>query len=162
MKNSINAKKKGIHSMTISDQAKNEMNAYQKGLLENPTIQDALTIMAVYAAQIDPEDCEKDINRIGTILENHPDFDEKRKEILSRVNYYVNSIEAVDLKQAVEIAMNVLKDPALNKSAFALAAKVALPDNILTDDRKDILEKIAAGLYLDDDFVQQALGKVTK
>ena len=148
--------------MTISDEAEKEIKAYQKGPLENLTVQDALTIIAVYAAQIDPKDCEKDINRIGAILERRPEFDEKREKILTRINYYANSIEALDLHKAVEVATDVLKTPALKKSAFALAAKAALPDNILTDDGKDILEKIAARLYLDDDFVQQAIAKVTK
>ncbi len=43
------------------------MAAYQKSPFEDSTIQDALTLVAVYAAQTDPQDCEKDVKRIGII-----------------------------------------------------------------------------------------------
>ena len=148
--------------MTISDEVKKEMNAYQKGPFDDLSVQDALTIIVVCAAQMDPDNCEKDVRRIESIFENRPEFDEKRKEIFTRINTYVNSIQAMDPRQALEIAANVLRLPELKKSAFELAAEAALPDRVVTDEKNEILEKIAARLYLDDEFVQHTIEKITK
>jgi tellurite resistance protein len=148
--------------MTISDEVKKEMNAYQKGPFKDLTVQDALTIIVVCAAQMDPDDCERDVRRIESIFENCPEFDEKRKEIFSRINTYVNSMQAMDPQQAVEIAANVLRHPELRKSAFELAAEAALPDGVITDEKREILDNISARLYLDDEFVQHSIEKITK
>ncbi len=148
--------------MTISDEIKKEIDAYQKGPFEDLTVQDALTIIVVYAAQVDPEACEEDVRRIESIFENRPEFDEKRKGIFARINTYVNSMQATDPQQALETAANVLKHPELRRSAFELAAEAALPDRVITDEKKKILEKIAARLYLDDEFVQHTIEKIRK
>ena len=47
--------------MTLSNEIKKEMAAYQSGPFEDLTIQEALTIIAVYAAQMDPKKCEDDV-----------------------------------------------------------------------------------------------------
>jgi len=145
--------------MTISDEVKKEMNAYQKGPFEDLTVQDALTIIVVYAAQIDPEDCKKDVKRIESILENCPEFDEKRKGIFARINTYVNSMQALDPEQALEIATDVLKKPQAKRSAFEIAFEAAVPDRVLTEEKKGILENIAAKLYSNRKFMQRAIEK---
>lgn len=148
--------------MTISNKPRKEMNAYQKGPFKDLTVQDALTIIVVCAAQMDPDDCEKDVRRIESIFENCPEFDEKRKEIFSRINTYVNSIQVINPQQVVEIAANVLRHPELRNSAFELAAEAALPDGVITDEKKEILDNISARLYLDDKFVQHTIDKIAK
>ena len=148
--------------MTISDEVKKEMNAYQKGPFDDLSVQDALTIIVVCAAQMDPDDCEKDVRRIESIFENCPEFDEKRKEIFARINTYVNSMQAMDPQQALEIAAEVLRHSELKKTAFELVAEAALPDRVITDEKKKTLEKIAARLYLEDEFVQHTIEKITK
>ena len=55
--------------MSLADDAKKEIAAYQSAPLEDLTVQDTLVIIAVYAAQIDPEDCRENIQRIGGVLE---------------------------------------------------------------------------------------------
>jgi len=41
-------------------------------------------------------------------------------------------------------------------------AEAALPDRVITDEKEEILDKIAARLYLDDEFVQHTIERITK
>ena len=145
--------------MTLSNKIKMEIAAYQKGPFEDLTIQDALTIIAVYAAQMDPGDCEQDVSRIEAIAESRPEFVEKRKGILARINTYVNSMQVMDHRKALEIAAHALKNPKLKKTAFELAAEVALRDKVLTNEKKATLDNIASQLSIDDQFAQRAIEK---
>ena len=45
-----------------------EKKVFQTGLFDDLTVQDGFTIIALYAAQLDPEDCEEDIDRIIALL----------------------------------------------------------------------------------------------
>jgi hypothetical protein len=140
---------------------KKEMAAYQKGPFEDLTIQDALTLIAVCTAQMDYEDCETDVKRIEAVAESRPEFVEKRKDISSRINRYVNSLPAMDRQKAVEIAADVLKNPELKKAAFEFATEVVLPEKVLTDEKQAILDSIATHLSLDRHFAQQIIEKFT-
>lgn len=137
------------------------MAACQKGPFEDLTIQDALIIIAVYAAQMDTLDCEKEVKRIEAIAESHPEFVEKRENIFHRINRYINSMPAMDPQKALEIACAAL-NPELKKTAFELAAEVALPDKVLTVEKKAVQDNIAAKLSIDRDFAKQAFEKFTR
>ena len=118
--------------MTLSNETKKEMAAYHSGPFEDLTIQEALTIIAVYAAQMDPKKCEDDVKRIVATAERLPEFVAKKESIFSFVNKFINSMQTIDSQKAVEIAANGLTTE-LRKTAFKLAAEVALPDKVLTD-----------------------------
>ena len=137
------------------------MAAYQKSPFEDLTIQDALTLIAVYAAQTGPQDCEKDVKRIGNIAERRPEFVEKKGNIFRRINKYMNSMQRIDPQKALEIACDVL-NPKLKKIAFDIAAEVALPDKVLTAEKKTILNDIATKLLIDREFAKQTLNKFTQ
>ena len=142
--------------MSLDDNAKIEMAAYQSGPLEDLTIQDALVIIAVYAAQIDPEDCREDIQRIEGVLEKCEFCVEKKKGILSRINKFANTMQAIDPLKVVEIAAKILK-PELRETAFELAAEVAMPDKVLTDQKKEALDTLAAKLSVGAEFVKKTI-----
>jgi hypothetical protein len=144
--------------MAIIDETKKEMAAYEKGPFENLAVQDALIIIAVYAAQMDPQDCESDVERIEAIAESRPEFVEKKAEIFARINTYVNAMRAMDPQQAVEIAADVLNAELKNR-AFDFAAEVALPDNVLTDEKQALLDNLAAALSIDREFARQTTAK---
>jgi hypothetical protein len=144
--------------MTIANEIKKEIAAYEKGPFEGLTIEDALTIIAVYTAQMDPQDCEKDVKRIAAIAENHPEFVKKRKGILARINTYANSMRAMDPIKAVEIAAGALNSEQ-KKTAFKLAVDVALPEKVLTPEKKTILDDIAAKLAVDREYAKQVIEK---
>ena len=147
--------------MTISNNSKREMAAYQKGPFEDLTIQDAFTIIAVCVARMDYEDSAIDVKRIEAIAESRPEFIEERKYIVSRINRYVNSLPTVDLQKAVEIAADALKSPGLSEAAFEFASEVLLQGMVLTDKKKAILDSIATYLSIDHYFAQKIIEKVT-
>jgi hypothetical protein len=146
--------------MSLSNEIKKELTAYEKGPFEELTIEDALSIIAIYAAHMDPQNCQKDIKRIAAIAEQHPEFLKKRKGIFARINMYVNSMQAMDPRKAVEIAAEAL-NPKLKKTAFELAVEVAAPNKVLTDEKKPILDDIANRLSVDSEFAHRTIEKFT-
>ena len=144
--------------MTLFYETKSEMAAYQSGPFEDLTIQEALTIIAVYAAQMDPKKCEDDVKRIVATAERFPEFVAKKESIFSFVNKFINSMQAMDPQKAVEIASNGLTME-LRKTAFKLAAEVALPDKVLTDKKKSVLDSLETKLSISSEFAQKTIEK---
>jgi len=62
--------------------------------------------------------------------------------------------------KAVEIASDVLT-PELRKTAFELAVEVALPEKVLTDEKKAVLDTLERKLSIDREFAQKAIEKLT-
>jgi hypothetical protein len=137
-------------SLTEGHEAGTE--AYQSWMLKDLTIQDAITIIAVYAAQMEPEDWTKGIKRIETILKKCEFCVEKKKGIISRINKFTNRMRANPLK-TVEIAAKILT-PELKEVAFELAVEVAIPEKILTKKNKETLDTLATLLSIDNEFVK--------
>jgi hypothetical protein len=144
--------------MSLSNETKKEMAAYQSGPFEDLTIQEALTIIAVYAAQIDPKKCKDDVKRIVATAAHLPEFVAKKESITSFVNKFINSMQAMDSQKAVEIASNELTME-LRKTAFKLAAEVALPDKVLTDQKKAVLDNLEKKLSISSEFAQKTIEK---
>ena len=144
--------------MTLSNETKKGMAGYQSGPFEDLTMQEALTIIAVYAAQIDPEKCQDDVKRIVATAERLPEFVAKKESIFSIVNKFINSMQAIDSQKAVEIAANGLTTE-MRKSAFKLAAEVALPDKVLTDKKKSVLDNLETKLSISSEFAQKTIEK---
>jgi tellurite resistance protein len=147
--------------MTISNELKKEIEAYEKGPFEDMTLQDAFVIIAVYVARIDPQDCEKDIRRIEKIAETRPEFVQKRKDLFSRINTYANSILVIGPQKALQIAADALIHPEHKNAAFDFAVEVAMPGGVLTDEKKVMLDKIAAELSIDRKLARQTIEKFT-
>ena len=144
--------------MALSNETKNEMAAYQWGPFKDLTIQEALTIIAVYAAQIDPKKCEDDVKRIVATAERLPEFVAKKESIFSFVNKFINSMQAIDSQKAVEIAANGLTTE-MRKTAYKLAAEVALPDKVLADEKKSVLDCLETKLSISSEFAQKTIEK---
>ena len=144
--------------MTLSNETKNKMAAYHSGPFEDLTIQEALTIIAVYAAQMDPKKCEDDVSRIVATAERFPEFVAKKESIFSFVNKFINSMQTIDSQKAVEIAANALTTE-LRKTAFKLAAEIALPDKVLTDKKRSILDSLETKLSISSEFAQKTIEK---
>jgi hypothetical protein len=142
--------------MTLSNETKAEMAAYHSGPFEDLTIQEALTIIAVYAAQMDPKKCADDVKRIVATAERFPEFVAKKESIFSFVNKFTNSMQAIDSQKAVEIAANGLTTE-LRKTAFKLAAEVALPDMVLTDKKKLVLDRLETKLSISSDYAKKTI-----
>ncbi|MEE4264447.1 MAG: hypothetical protein V2I56_17320 [Desulfobacteraceae bacterium] len=145
--------------MTPSEKNENKAAVYQTGTFDNLTVQEALTIIAVFAAQMAPDNCEEDIMRIGAIAMDHSEFVETKENILKRINKFVNPMLTTgDQIRAVEIANTVLT-PELRNKAFELAAEVALLDRVLTDEKKTVLDTLENKLSINREFAQKTIEK---
>ena len=147
--------------MAENDTLDKEMAAYQAGPFDDVKIQEALTIIAVYAAQMDHQNCEADVKRIEAILASHHLFVARKKEIFSLINKYVNEMEVRDPHQVMELVADALT-PEQKKTAFELAVEVALPDKILTTEKRKMLDTLKDRLSIGTDFVEQAIRKQTE
>ena len=142
--------------MSLTDDYKKELAAYQSGPFEDLTVQDALAIISVYAIQMDLEDSQEDIKRIEGVLEKCEFCVEKKEGIFSRINNFANRMQAIDPLKAVEIAVKILK-PEIRETAFELATEVAMPDHVLTDERKEALDTLATKLSIGEEFVKKTI-----
>jgi hypothetical protein len=147
--------------MAETDTLDREMAAFQAGPLDDVKIQEALTIIAVYAAQMDHQNCEADVKRIEAILESHDLFVARKKEIFSLINKFVNEMEVRDPHKALEITAKVLS-PDQKKTAFELAVKVALPDKNLTAEKRKMLDTLKDRLSISTDFVEKTIRNQTE
>jgi len=147
--------------MTNPNDTHQEMAAYDKGPYQDLTYQDALTIITICAAQMDPEDCQQDIRRAAKIILKHPEFEGCEEGISNRLNMYVNSMQVVTPQHALVLAADVLKNSEAKRSAFELAVKVAMTGKVLAEEKKAVLETIADKLHIDQDFMQRLVQELT-
>ena len=142
--------------MAETDTLDKEMAAYQAGPLDDVKIQEALTIIAVYAAQMDYQNCEADVKRIEAILASHHLFVARKKEIFSLINKYVNEMEVRDPHKVMEVAANALT-PEQKKTAFELAVEVALLVRNITDDKEKVIDTLKDRLSIDNEFANHVI-----
>ena len=88
-----------MHSSEMSD---SEKMVFQTGIFDGLTVQDSFTIIALYAAQLDPEDCEADIDRIMALLNSEALFSEEHSISRDRINKFQNSIEKEIVEKTID------------------------------------------------------------
>ena len=147
--------------MAETDTSDKEMAAYQTGPFDDVKIQEALTIIAVYAAQMDYQNCEADVKRIEAILESHHLFVARKKEIFSLINKFVNEMEVGGPHKALELAADALTAEQ-KKTAFELAVEVALADKNLTAGKRKMLDSLKDRLSISTDFVVKTIRNQTE
>jgi hypothetical protein len=146
--------------MASTDTLDNELTAYQVGPFEDIKIQEALTIIAVYAAQLDYRNCETDVKRIEAILECHPLFVARKKEIFSLINKFVNEMEVRGPNKGLKVAVDALA-PEQKKAAFELAVGVALSDKKLTDEKRKMLDTLKDRLSISNELAEEVIKNKT-
>ena len=147
--------------MINSYETERKNDAYKSRPFRKLVVQDAIIIIAIYAAQIDPSHSEEEINRIERIAESYPVCVEKKKGILSRINLFVNEMRKVDRDKAFEIAMEMLT-PELRKTAFELAAEVVITGNKLLDQKREFLEKLMEKMYIETQFAGKFIERLNE
>ena len=147
--------------MDKTDTLDKEMAAYQAGPFDDVNIQEALTIIVVYAAQMDYQNCEADVKRIEAILESHHLFVARKKEIFSLINKFVNEMGLRDPHKALEIAADALT-PEQKKTAFELAVEVALPDKNLTAAKKKLFNTLKERLSISNELAEALIRDTTE
>ena len=147
--------------MFNSYETERKNDAYISRPFRKLVVQDAIIIIAIYAAQIDPSHSEEEINRIERIAESCPVCVEKKKGILSRINLFVNEMRKVDRDKAFEMAMEILT-PELRKTAFEMAAEVVITGNKLLDQKREILEKLMEKMSIETQFAGKFIERLNE
>lgn len=142
--------------MAKGDALDKEMAAYRTGPLEDVKIQEAMTIIAVYAAQMDYQNCEADVKRLEAILEHHHLFVARKNEVFTLIKKFVNEMEVRGPHKALKIAAAALT-PEQKNIGFELAVEVALPDENLSAEKKKMLDTLKDRLSISSDFAEQAV-----
>ena len=145
--------------MENSEISEREKKVFQTGLFDNLTVQDAITIIALYTAQLDTKDCQKEIDRISDFLNSDDLFSEKYSETQDRINKFQNSMEKVTPLHAIEKATKVLK-PELRQKAFNLAARIGKATQEIRTIK--ILESLASKLLIEKEIVQKTIDSTLK
>jgi hypothetical protein len=111
--------------MENSTMSEREKKVFQTGLFDNLTVQDAVTIIALYAANLELEEGKEDLEAtILEVLSKDKLFREDPSHITSRINKFSISMEEVNPLNAVIRAAEVLT-PELQQKAFLLAVQIA-------------------------------------
>lgn len=151
--------------MKLHDEQKGEIKGLIESLIGDFTINDALILIAVCAAkeQAAPGDEPIDeANRIADLAQNHPIFAGINDSIEPSINKFMNLISTTtDLVKPVDMAANLL-EPQFKKGAFGWAAEITMPDGVLTEERKSILDKYALVLNVDRNDAQKIIVDVSK
>ena len=136
-----------------------EKMAFQTGLFDDLTVQDSFTLIVLYAAQLDPEDCEEDIDRIMALLNSDALFAGEHLITRDRINKFQNSMEKVNPLNAVEKATKVLT-PELRQKAFMIAAQIGKAIQEIRSAK--ILEILATKLSIEKETVEKAIDSSLK
>jgi hypothetical protein len=115
---------------------------------KNLTLQDSLTAIAVYAAQIDPKEPYEDIKRIEALAKKNTLFTEKPEALRSRINKFVNSMSIGNPLDTVKRAANSLT-PEYREIAFKWAAHLISAKKKLSEQQYEILEDLKIKLSID-------------
>ncbi len=140
-----------------------EMDAYEKDLIEDLTINDALILVAVCATKeeaVREGDESVDAKRITALAQDHPLFLNLSDSIKPSLNKFMNMIRTEDTVKYVAAAAKVLK-PEHKETAFTWAAKILMPDGVLTETRKNILDKYSMLLNIDMKTAQRILVQIS-
>jgi hypothetical protein len=140
--------------MDESEMSDGEKMVFQTGLFADLTIQDSFTIIALYAAQLDSEDCKEDIDRIMAILNSDALFSEEHPISRDRINKFQNSMEKVNPLNAVERATKVLT-PELRQKAFMIAARIAKAMEEIRSAKN--LQNLATKLSIEKEILEETI-----
>jgi hypothetical protein len=134
------------------------IEVFDKKKLDDLSANDALLLIALCAAMERADGdrtCEDDVERIAALAKKHPIFAQRPDSVYSSLNRFVNMLKSTqDYKELVQQAAHGLM-PNLRKTAFTWTVEVLIPDGILTKARKDILDKYALLLNIDNHIARE-------
>ena len=136
-----------------------EKLVFQTAPFDDLTVQDSFAIIILFAAQLDPEDCEEDIDRIVAILNSDASFSEGHLITRNSINKFLNSMEKVNPLKAVERAARMLT-PELQQKAFIIAAQIR--EAIQEMQSAKILESLATTLSIEKELVEKTIDSTLK
>jgi hypothetical protein len=145
--------------MRIVEKKVKENNAYETKLEEDLTINEALILVAVCAAKehaVADSNQSGEAKQIAVLANEHPIFSDLSDSIEPCVNRFMNMTKQADTTKYVSAAANTLKQKH-KETALKWAAMILMPDGVLTETRKNILDKYALLLNIGDNAAQDIL-----
>lgn len=146
------------------NQQSTEITEFKENLIGDLTINEALILIAVCAAKersVIDENLNDEAGRIATLARNHPVFTGLEDSIEPSINKFMNIIDTTtDLVKPASTAANVL-DSRFKETAFGWFAEIIMPDGVLTQERKNILDKYALLLNIPQNDARQTIVKVS-
>jgi hypothetical protein len=143
--------------MENSEMSQREQKVFQTGLFDDLTVQDMLTIIAIFAAYYDPEDRGETLDRIMEILSSDALFEEKESHTADRINKFTISMKEVEPLNAVKKAAISLT-PELRKKAFKHAVQICKTAQEIRTTK--ILQALASALSIEKGFFDNAVDAI--
>jgi len=127
---------------------------------KNLSLQDALIIIAMYAAQVDigAKDGEK-AKRIADLAKQHSLFSDKTDDVVARIFRLADSPGTRDLPQAVDRSIRSLTLK-LRRTAFEWAVELAVDNGILPAKKQNLIEQIRTKLLIDTHTANSIINEV--
>jgi hypothetical protein len=157
--------------MDPNDRHNKEIDVYAEGITENLTVNEALILIAVCAAKERyhiGENQADDAKLITTLAITHPIFYGLEESVDPTINKFMNMIgskmDLINPAQSAAEALNTTEkafDQDLREVAFTWVAEIMMPDGVLSQVRKDVLDKYALLLKIDNTVLPQILVEVS-
>jgi hypothetical protein len=139
----------GVFRMPISNLIKFAPEVSGTKPWKNLSLQDAIIVIAMYAAQVNMGAKNvKKARRIAGLAKKLSLFSDETDDVVARIFRLVDSPDMRDLPKAVDQAAKSLT-PELRQTAYELAAELAVDNGILTADKQGIMEQIRTKLLID-------------
>ena len=142
--------------MECSHNYHHEIKTYENTPFELLSLQDALILITVCAANIDGECCRNDVKRITDLAQSHPLFKEEPKVTTKRVNWFSNMMINKDCGNAVDFAVRTLT-PELKETVFDWAVEIIISKNRLTKEKRSFLAKLLMKLSIDKNTAERII-----
>jgi hypothetical protein len=128
---------------------------------ENLTIQDAMVAVALYASQLEPHDCDDDIDKIQFLAQEHPLslFHEDSESIRSRIYKFANYVGADKSGELVNLAAASLTAK-MKKIAFEWAVALSSVDDGSLEKKHDLLDDLRIRLAIDNYDAEKIISKI--
>lgn len=140
---------------------------YDSKMLEHLTLQDAITIVAISATQIDldtcryvdPTSCQDAIRFIESKERRIPIFNEETERTTARINLFMNFMQTIDPRIELEKASEVIRGNNMEQAVFELAIQVALKNGSFNPEKKRVLDQIASYLGVEGEISEKLINK---
>ena len=150
--------------MGLSGKLIEEIEAYKDNVIKDLTVNEALILVAVCAAKEEADNNNNLIrnkNRIVALTKDHPVFLKCSDSIEPSVNKFMNMIKISDTVKYIIAAAKVLK-PEYKETAFTWTAVILMPDGVLTEIRRNILDKYTILLDIDRKVREKVLVNISQ
>ena len=127
--------------------------------VKNLSLQDAIIAVAVYASQLNPDDCDEDIKKIQSLAQDHSLFNEDPKKTRSRIYRFANYMNTEKVEEFVNLAA-ASSTVGTKKIAYKWAVELSLDKEGSLGEKKKLLDDLSVRLAIDADIADKINGEI--